>query len=337
MGPADSPADSPADNGPPDPAQARSSEEFVALLQTLKDWSGLTYRELTSRADAVGDVLPRSTVANMLGRSTVPREELVVAFVRACGCGPAATENWLRARKGLARRERQSVEVPEYGAGEPEPESEPDGAGPEMLAQGGPDTGEPGPPGRRRRRLIRAVLAGVVVLGVAAVAVTYAVREESDDKPEVLTSGPPRPADVRIKAVHSGLCLAETGGQNGQLYQLPCAPDTIPRFSLKPLEAKGTWRIVTFHPTYGEGCSGVMERSKEDGAPIEDQECGKRGDAEAFRLEPVGDPVLGYRLRPLHNSDFCVGVPEASKEKGVELRQVKCTENAEGQLFAFLS
>ena len=87
-------------------------------MQALKDWSGLTYRELTARADAVGDVLPRSTVANMLSRTTVPREELVAAFVRACGCGPGATETWLRVRKELTRRERQSVEVPEYGVGD---------------------------------------------------------------------------------------------------------------------------------------------------------------------------------------------------------------------------
>lgn len=56
----------------PDPREATDAASFIAQLQALKDWSGLTYRELSARASALGDVLPRSTVANMLARSTVP-------------------------------------------------------------------------------------------------------------------------------------------------------------------------------------------------------------------------------------------------------------------------
>ncbi|WP_326655405.1 hypothetical protein [Streptomyces sp. NBC_01750] len=111
-------------------------------MQELKDWSGLTYRELTARAEAAGDVLPRSTVANMLSRSTVPREELVAAFVRACGCGPGATESWLRVRKELTRRERQAVEVPGFGTG-----------------------GQPAPGRRRRHRPSRRAGPGAPVRG----------------------------------------------------------------------------------------------------------------------------------------------------------------------------
>ncbi|MDV9197088.1 helix-turn-helix transcriptional regulator, partial [Streptomyces sp. Wh19] len=77
------------DGRAPDPREARSTPEFIALLRLLKDVSGLTFRELSQRAEVVGDVLPRSTIANMLGRTSVPREELLAAFVRACGCGPA--------------------------------------------------------------------------------------------------------------------------------------------------------------------------------------------------------------------------------------------------------
>lgn len=86
----------------PDPRGARNAPEFVALLGVLKEASGLTYRELAQRADAVGDVLPRSTIANMLGRTSVPREELLAAFVRACGCGPEEVADWLAVRKELA-------------------------------------------------------------------------------------------------------------------------------------------------------------------------------------------------------------------------------------------
>lgn len=319
----------------PDPERAQNSAEFVAQMQALKEWSGLTYRELTAWADAAGDVLPRSTVANMLSRSTVPREELVAAFVRACGCGPGATETWLRVRKELTRRERQSLEVPEYGLGDSEP---------------GPGADEP-PSAESPRRPwpARAVLpSAVVALGVVALAVTLATRDSDDSneqgkKPRpgatktekqvtFLPPGPPRSGRLQIRAVHSGLCLAEDGGQNGQLYQQPCASGTTPRFSLK--QVGSGWRIVTFHKKYGEGCTGVMEKSTEIGAPVEDQECGKRGPAEAFRFEPVGTPVRGYRLRPLH-TDLCAGVEKAVTRPGAEIRQLACTEDAKGQLFAF--
>ncbi|MFF3242990.1 RICIN domain-containing protein [Streptomyces sp. NPDC002870] len=340
----------------PDPEQARSSAEFVAQMQALKDWSGLTYRELTARADAVGDVLPRSTVANMLSRSTVPREELVAAFVRACGCGPGTAETWLRVRKELSRRERPSAEVPEYAVGEPAPAAGPGTEpGPGPAAGPGPGAEESGPPEPPRRPwLARALLPTVVVaLGGVALAVTLASFDSDErekkqstepgssrpasaqpgsSQPGTLQPGPLRPGPVRIRAVHSGLCLAEEGGQNGQLYQQPCSPDTTPRFSLKGLEP--AWRIVTFHRTFGEGCTGVKEKSMEVGAPVEDQECGKRGPAEAFRLEPVGKPVRGYRMRPLH-SDLCAGVPEAATQPGAEIRQLTCTKDAKGQLFAF--
>jgi hypothetical protein len=317
----------PAGHGAPDPEQACSSAEFVAQMQALKDWSGLTYRELTSRAEAVGDILPRSTVANMLSRSSVPREELVAAFVRACGCGPDATDTWLRVRKELTRRERQTVEVPDFGvragvgAGDVEP---------------GPGPDEPEPP-RRRVWLTRAAwLAAVVALGGAGVAVTLALLVPKDEEPvqrRTTAAVAPAPGPVEIRAVHSGLCLSERSGeQNGQLYQVPCTPDTIPRFVLRSLGID--WRIVTHHPDFGPGCTGVREKSTDPGAPVHDQECGNRGPAEAFRLEPVGTPVQGYRMRPLH-SDLCAGVPDASKERGVEIVQQPCSKDAKGQLFSF--
>ncbi|MFC4610512.1 RICIN domain-containing protein [Streptomyces maoxianensis] len=333
----------------PDPEQAQSSAEFVARMQELKDFSGLTYRELTTRAEAVGDVLPRSTVANMLSRGTVPREELVAAFVRACGCGPGTAETWLRVRKELSRRERQSTEVPQFTAGEPDPGRE---SGPGTRESTPPEQ-PPEPP--RRPWLARAVLPTVVIaLGVAALVATlvFLDDDEPEDRQSTKQPGSPRPGSpqsdapqsdaarsgslqpgpVRIRAVHSGLCLAEAGGQSGQLYQQPCSPGTTPRFSLKPVEP--AWRIVTFHRKFGEGCTGVKEKSMEVGAPLEDQECGKRGPAEAFRLEPVGKPVRGYRLRPLH-SDLCAGVPGAATRAGAEIRQLACTKDTKGQLFAF--
>ncbi|MFC8295307.1 helix-turn-helix domain-containing protein [Streptomyces sp. NPDC057242] len=117
----------------PDPRGARSPAEFLARLRALKDWSGLTYGELSARAEARGDVLPRSTVANMLSRAALPREDLLTAFVRACGAGPAAPDRWRTARRELAERRG-------YGAADAEPEAD---AGPGPDARPAPAEPEP--------------------------------------------------------------------------------------------------------------------------------------------------------------------------------------------------
>ncbi|GGK47146.1 helix-turn-helix domain-containing protein [Streptomyces flaveus] len=71
---------------------------FVAALRRLKAWSGLSYRQLERRATAAGHTLPYSTAATMLGRERLPREELVVAFVTACGVRDDEAEAWADAR-----------------------------------------------------------------------------------------------------------------------------------------------------------------------------------------------------------------------------------------------
>ncbi|MFF0448517.1 helix-turn-helix domain-containing protein [Streptomyces sp. NPDC004609] len=396
----------PEENRAPGPEQAGGAAEFVARLQQLKDWSGLTYRELTSRAEAVGDVLPRSTVANMLSRSTLPREELVAAFVRACGCGPGATETWLRVRKELGRRERQPAEVPEYGSGRTpdpaagRPQHPEDGKTGDPAVGRTPDPtggadgtrhgehgepgqrGQPGEPeqpeehersGRREKPVgpgrpgqlpapardsgvPRAVwAAAVVVLGAVLLAVGLTVAgDDGADPAEEMRRGTgapasgspgaarggepalarlsvPSPGPVRIKAVHSGLCLAERGGDSGLLYQLPCRSGSIPGFSL---QRRGEdWRIATRHPTFGPGCTGVSNGSRETETPLNDQECGKRGTAEAFRLEPFGGEAGVFRLRPLH-SDLCVGVEDRLVGSGAEIRQQTCEKSGAAQTFA---
>ncbi|MFI6288209.1 helix-turn-helix domain-containing protein [Streptomyces sp. NPDC051018] len=385
----------PEENRAPDPEQAGGAAEFVARLQQLKDWSGLTYRELTSRAEAVGDVLPRSTVANMLSRCTLPREELVAAFVRACGCGPGAAETWLRVRKELARRERQPGEIPEHRSGpRPDPaagctqdptggdtshEAPPEAPEPHIHhAHAEPDRprasgkhdepeapgkhlapGASGKPGRSPGAepgpgVPRPVWgAAVVVLGAVLFAVGLTVADDEDADPPrgtrhgtgTLVSGPPgtprgepalarlsapTPGPVRIKAVHSGLCLAERGDRSGLLYQLPCGSGSVPAFSL---QRRGeNWRIATRHPTYGPGCTGVSNGSRETETPLNDQECGKRGTAEAFRLERFGAEAGVFRLRPLH-SDLCVGVEDRLVGPGAEIRQQSCDRSGAAQTF----
>ncbi|MCX4845147.1 helix-turn-helix domain-containing protein [Streptomyces sp. NBC_00893] len=315
------------DGRAPDPREARSAPEFIALLRMLKDASGLTFRELSQRADAVGDVLPRSTIANMLGRTSVPREELLAAFVRACGCGPAQVADWLAVRKELAVH------------GERAGTAEASGAAPEETAghSSEPPTvplPEPAPAGRRRTGTLVAAVVALVVLAAAAVTVTLLVRGDDDPPQSRPVTGPVAGRTVQIRSVHSGLCLSEKrDSDSGELYQVPCEQETIPRFSLKPLTGDA-WRIVTDHPVHLKGCTGVWNGVRDAEAPLQDQECGKRGDAEEFLIEPVGRPVDGYRVRPAHTR-LCVGAERKSKERGAELVQTSCDGADRGNLFSF--
>ncbi|MFD8821234.1 helix-turn-helix domain-containing protein [Streptomyces sp. NPDC059605] len=320
----------------PDPQEARSADEFVALLRVLKDASGLTFRELSQRADAVGDVLPRSTIANMLGRTSVPREELLAAFVRACGCGPAEVGEWLAVRKELAVHGRRSGTA---GSGSDD-RAEEDGAtgatggdpadGPERLLSApaaGPD------PARRRR--VRIVLTAVLLAVVlAAVATTVVLLGGDGGRPDTRrATGPVAGRTVQIRSVHSGFCLSEERGtESGRLHQARCEQETIPGFSLQPLGG-GVWRIKTDHPVYGPGCTGIWNGVADNGALLQDQECGKRGEAEKFRIEPVGSPVEGYRIRPVHTR-LCVGAERYSEKLGAELVQTNCAGERKS-LFSF--
>ncbi|MYS88581.1 MULTISPECIES: RICIN domain-containing protein [Streptomyces] len=84
----------------PLPQEARSASEFVACMRRLKEQAGLTYRQLEANAERRGDVLARSTVADALRRDSLPRAEVVAAFVRACGRDEDAA-TWLEARHRL--------------------------------------------------------------------------------------------------------------------------------------------------------------------------------------------------------------------------------------------
>ncbi|WP_157877994.1 helix-turn-helix domain-containing protein, partial [Streptomyces torulosus] len=94
-------AGKPEDGGELAPETARTSAEYVALLRRLKERSGLTYRQLEQRAAERGEVLARSTLADVLRRDALPRAEVVSALVRACGVADAAVPTWLAVRERL--------------------------------------------------------------------------------------------------------------------------------------------------------------------------------------------------------------------------------------------
>lgn len=91
------------------PHEAHDTAAFVELMRKLKDQSGLTYRQLQVRATERGDVLARSTLANVLNRNTLPHPEILAAFVRACA-DDQRVDAWLEARDRIA-----AGEVPRSG------------------------------------------------------------------------------------------------------------------------------------------------------------------------------------------------------------------------------
>jgi hypothetical protein len=93
------------DEWSPLPYETRCPAEFVAQLRLLKQRSGLTYRQLEKRAAERGETLARSTLADTLRRDTLPRPEVLAAFVHACGEGRRARA-WLEQWDSIAAAER---------------------------------------------------------------------------------------------------------------------------------------------------------------------------------------------------------------------------------------
>ncbi|MEU6984977.1 helix-turn-helix domain-containing protein [Streptomyces sp. NPDC046324] len=327
-------------DGAPDPHGATDAASFIARLQALKDWSGLTYRELSARAEALGDVLPRSTVANMLARSTVPREELLTSFVRACGVSPGELEDWQTVRKEIAVRGVYAGGSEEPGIAWPADTTQAPGSVADLSPPDpglDPDLG-PGPHSRIRRTLV--ALVAVTGLVLAAVSVVAAlVHDRGGDGPKAVAAALTAPAagDVRIRVIGSGLCLNERrGGRSGQIHQRECEGADVPLYSLKDL-GSGQWRIVSDHPDHGPGCSGIPSGGRIPDAAFEDSECGDPSRVETFRLEPFGTPVAGYRIVPSGSAtaNSCVTVVGDRTATWAKLAQAPCRADARGQLFSF--
>ncbi|MFD3725603.1 hypothetical protein [Streptomyces sp. NPDC058671] len=356
----------------PDPRGARTPAEFLARLQALKDWSGLTYRELTARAEAHGDVLPRSTVANMLARPTLPREELLLSFVRACGVDPAGAEDWRTVRRELARRGTYAPVAEDPAADRPRPPAGPadDSAPPDPSAgpaddatsprphdppagpsdasapppawpsAAAPPAARPGASSRIRRALVATVaVAGLVLAGASVVAVLRDGATGPAGPPPRTPTAPAAPVagDVRIRVVGSDFCLGERRGvRTGQVHQVPCAEAGFPLYSLAPVGA-GRWRIVSHHPDFGPGCSGIPSGGRIPDAAYEDSECGDPSRVEAFALEPYGTPLRGHRIVPVGSATpgSCVTVVGDRTAAWARLAQAPCAPDATGQLFAF--
>lgn len=84
-----------ARSGYPDPVRAISVADFVDRLRRLKRWAGNPSLATLHRRTG----LPRSTICDALRphRTSLPRLELVRAFIRGCGGDDAAVAAWVAA------------------------------------------------------------------------------------------------------------------------------------------------------------------------------------------------------------------------------------------------
>ncbi|WP_327318031.1 helix-turn-helix transcriptional regulator [Streptomyces sp. NBC_01235] len=322
------------------PYEARDAVGFVASMQRLKERAGLTYRELEERAARNGDVLARSTLADILRRTSLPRPDVLAAFVRACGDGQRV-DAWLDARERIAAGLAAGAEPSTV-------------SGPGQEAEDGPaPRTEDSPAARPRRATGRTVVltAGLVV-PLLALAVWGLFPGGSDgskgSRNSADSSGAPAvpgsaaavsgaasraPVDgwVTVRPVRTpDLCLTDgrdRGGAYGSAVavQLPCARATVPRTYLEPF-GEGLYRIQWHHPQLGKGCLTIMSTGPVKGMLEPRNDCGQ---ATLFRVEAASaDDAGGFRLRPAHGST-CIGMAGDDSTVGAEAVEERCTGAAD--------
>ncbi|MEU8420551.1 helix-turn-helix domain-containing protein [Micromonospora sp. NPDC048835] len=336
------------------PDDASDPAEFIELLRDLKERSRLTYRQLEQRAAASGDVLARSTAADILRRSSLPRPEVLAAFVRACGA-PDQVETWLRARHRLAL----GTYPPTLPGSEHRPTDGPP-ADPAPVDGGPADGTAAGSAALEQttgaRWLARRTPLALLVVGVllAALGLGFWIQRTNGDEgagqlggpatstpdgsptaPEVDAS-PTIAPDARLSQIHPArspqLCLSEGRDRTGQYpsevaVQRPCVDATPPDTYLEPA-AGGLYFIKWNHPAHGPGCLTI--RSDDPGRNLLEPvvKCSEANSAQLFRFEPAPSAPTSYRIRP-SGTDLCVGLRDDDTEVSAEAHVEPCTDGAD--------
>jgi hypothetical protein len=94
--------DDPPDAPPvPEPGSLTIAAQFIAMMNQLRAWAGTpSYTELNKRAGG-HNLLPPATLSDVLRRQRLPRLELVLAYVRACGLSDEQATAWEQAWAAL--------------------------------------------------------------------------------------------------------------------------------------------------------------------------------------------------------------------------------------------
>ncbi|MEU6676322.1 XRE family transcriptional regulator [Streptomyces sp. NPDC046925] len=302
--------------------QVRTPAEFTAALRTLRLWSGLTYRQLESKATANADTLPASTIATTLGRVTLPREPFVEAFTRACGLGDEDVRQWLDARRRIAT----AAETASTG----------DEADAEPAAPPPPAAAPARTPWRRRA----ACLLGAVAIGVAGTLGVSSLDHDSST-PAALPATPV--TGLRMLAVGSWarihpartpkMCLTEGKDRTGRYEtavaaQHPCTKAVLPQVFLEPL-GSNLVQIQWHHPKYGIGCLTVLRKGPGRNLLEPRDDCADDNRTQQFRIERFGPPdTAHFRIRSAITSR-CLSLRDQDTEDGAEIVQGRCSGAAD--------
>ncbi|MFE9609655.1 helix-turn-helix domain-containing protein [Streptomyces sp. NPDC006012] len=301
----------------------------------LKQWSGLSLRELEERARARGGFLARSTVSDMLRGKHRPSPETLVAFVRACGAPETDVHSWLAAAR---RAEEGTGARPSGPAPVPYPSDTAGARRPTRLPV-------PALTALRLGGLCRPprlwVLAAAVTTGLVAVVVwtnSAAVPPSSspDAPPGVKAVAEDSPRGyVEIRPARTPqLCLSEGRDSQGEYVhavaaQLPCAEARPPHTYLRPVgtaASRTPYFIEWQHPVNGPGC--LTPRRAGPGKdllePWPARSCDATRSYQHFRIERVGPADARYRLRQ-EGTGRCVGLRDDSTETGADFTMEPCS------------
>jgi hypothetical protein len=305
----------------------------MAAMRALKNRSGLTLRQMEERATAQGDVLARSTVADLLRRQTLPRPELLAAFVRACG-EQDRLGDWMGAYERLVREATATEDS--------------------TLRDAVANASTPGavPTAGRKTGVRASILAVVIVLAAVATAVVLlttmtgapATRQGKAETPAAKQF--PRVLAlssagnwVRIRPARTPeLCLTAGKERSGRYrsevaVQLPCTDPGGPRTFLQPIGDDVT-EIKWEHPVdKGMGCLTLRNESPAKDMLEPEEDCRIKDEAQLFRIEHFDAATDDYRLRRAH-TDFCVGIGDDDTASGAEAIQQPCS-GAAAQRFRF--
>ncbi|GAA2092753.1 hypothetical protein GCM10009801_59470 [Streptomyces albiaxialis] len=323
------------------PDSARSTAEFLGLLKELRVRSGLTYRQLEERAARSGDPLPRSTVSAMLRGRTLPRHELLAAYVRACGDGDRLTA-WLEARDRLAARPPDAPPTaPQAEGNDPPPPTAPRLPNPRKLTvpvsivaaillvttvwflASGNDTGD----------------GGDRVGGTGArTTADESVSERSGSEGSGPSSGRSPSARkglaaevvrgaVRIRPLSAPrLCLTDGHVEDGRYeplvaVQRPCDRTAPQKTVVRAVPGSEAHRVEWRHPEFGTGCLKVLEHGPGTGLLEPWDACEK---ATPFRFERTAPGSDTYALRI--DEERCVAIRGGSGKEGAEAVARKCAD-----------
>jgi hypothetical protein len=302
------------------PYEARDAAGFIHLMRQLKERSGLTYRELEERAARSGDVLARSTLADILRRTSLPRADVLTAFVRACG-DERRVGAWLDARDRIAAAAAAAPAV----------------SGPEAAEAHGQIEESTGP--RRRwaegRKLVLAASLTLLTIALLALGAWGLLPGSSGDSGAPAAAATPSRTSgggwVTIRPISTPeLCLTDGRDRDGAYgravaVQLLCSRATVPRTYLEPA-GEDLYRIQWHHPQHGKGCLAIMRSGPVKGMLEPREDCGQ---ATLFHVEAT--TVKGaddVRLSPA-GSSRCIGIAGNDTTAGAEAVEERCTGAAD--------